>query len=86
MEAYVSIGLEIQRIRKEEGISQEELSSLCGVERAQLSRIERGLVPGVTLLTIEKILNSLGRELTTKEKETKEEVSFDTYISDIMKK
>ncbi len=48
------------------GLSQSELAALSGIDRAQLSRIESYKEPGVTLDTIEKILNALGMELVTK--------------------
>lgn len=62
-ESLSNIGNNIRIYRTESGMSQESLSSLCGVERAQLSRVESGEVLGVTYATIEKILNSLGRTL-----------------------
>ncbi|MFA5283757.1 MAG: DNA adenine methylase, partial [Bacilli bacterium] len=63
-ESLLNVGLEIKNCRIEAGLSQEQLSSICGVERAQLSRVESGEVLGVTYATIEKILNSLGKTLT----------------------
>lgn len=62
-ESLIKIGKEIKTFRIEAGLSQEELSLMCGVERSQLSKIEAGKVPGVTCFTIEKILNSLERTL-----------------------
>lgn len=58
-----SIGNDIKTYRIQAGMSQEQLSLLSGVERAQLSRIESGEVLGVTYATIERILNSLGRTI-----------------------
>ena len=55
MNQLVSVGEEIRVYRVEAGLSQEELSKICGVERSQLSRIESGEVQGVTFVTIEKI-------------------------------
>ena len=57
------VGEQIRNFRTEAGLSQEQLSKICGVERAQLSRIESGEVAGVTYITIEKILHSLGHRL-----------------------
>ena len=61
--SLITIGKDIKNYRNEAGLSQEQLSLICGVERSQLSRIEAGEVLGVTYATIEKILNSLGRTI-----------------------
>lgn len=61
--SLVIVGNDIKNYRLEAGLSQEQLSSLCGIERSQLSRIEAGEVLGVTYATIEKIFNSLGRTI-----------------------
>lgn len=61
--SVIKIGNDIKSYRLEAGLTQEELSSLCGVERSQLSRIEAGKAVGVTFLTIKKILNALGRDI-----------------------
>ena len=58
-----SIGNDIRNFRIEAGLSQEQLSSLCGMDRAQLSKIEKGIVTGVTFNTIAKIYNALGMKL-----------------------
>lgn len=63
MDILVDIGEQIKDIRRKENLTQELLSSKSGVERAQLSRIEKGEVKGVSLLTIEKLLNSLDYSL-----------------------
>lgn len=61
--SLITIGNDIKNHRIEAGLSQEQLAKLCGVERSQLSRIEAGTVYGVTYVTIERILNSLGRTI-----------------------
>ncbi|MCD8204799.1 MAG: helix-turn-helix transcriptional regulator [Coprobacillus sp.] len=48
------------------GLSQTELAALTGLDRAQISRIESYKERGVTIDTIEKILNALGMELVVK--------------------
>ncbi len=58
-----SIGKLIKQYRLEYGMSQEQLASSSGVERANLSRIEKGEVLGVTYATIERILNSFEKTL-----------------------
>ncbi len=57
------IGTQIKSYRLEAGLSQEQLSKLCGIDRAQISRIESGEVSGVSYITIDKIFNSLGHRL-----------------------
>lgn len=71
--SLITIGNDIRNYRIEAGLSQEQLSSICGVERSQLSRIEAGEVLGVTYATIEKILNSLGRTIQHIKIENKDE-------------
>ena len=61
--ALFEIGNNIKSLRQEAGLSQGDLSKICGVERAQISRIEAGEVNGVSYYTIERLFNSLGRTL-----------------------
>lgn len=58
-----SLGNDIRNFRMEAGLSQEQLSTLCGMDRAQLSKIEKGTVIGVTFNTIAKIYDALGMKL-----------------------
>ncbi|MDY0139074.1 MAG: Dam family site-specific DNA-(adenine-N6)-methyltransferase [Candidatus Izemoplasmatales bacterium] len=71
--SLLSLGNDIKNYRMQAGMSQEQLASICGVERSQLSRIESGEVLGVTYATIEKILNSLGRTIQHVKIEEKDE-------------
>ncbi|PYQ28397.1 MAG: hypothetical protein DMF56_16445 [Acidobacteria bacterium] len=48
---------EIRRARKDLGLSQAQLSALCGVQRRQLSTLERG--GNVTLNTLRKVIGFL---------------------------
>jgi transcriptional regulator with XRE-family HTH domain len=48
---------EIRRARKDLGLSQSQLSALCGVQRRQLSTLERG--GNVTLNTLRKVIGFL---------------------------
>ena len=66
-----SIGNDIRNFRMEAGLSQEQLSTLCGVERAQLSKIEKGTVSGVTFNTIATIYDALGMRLIPVKEEVK---------------
>ena len=66
-----SLGNDIRNFRMEAGLSQEQLSTLCGIDRAQLSKIEKGTVIGVTFNTIAKIYDALGMKLVAVKEETK---------------
>ena len=57
--ALKALGSAIQRARDAQGVSQEELAHVAGVDRAYLSSIERGgQNPGVMLIF--SIANALG--------------------------
>lgn len=66
-----SLGKDIHNYRIEAGLSQEQLSSISGIDRAQLSKIENGAVTGVTFNTIIKIFNALGIKLISIKEEGK---------------
>ena len=66
-----SLGNDIRNFRIEAGLSQEQLSSICGMDRAQLSKIEKGTVIGVTFNTIAKIYDALGMKLVAVKEEIK---------------
>ena len=66
-----SLGNDIRNFRMEAGLSQEQLSTLCGMDRAQLSKIEKGTVIGVTFNTIAKIYDALGMKLVPVKEEVK---------------
>ena len=53
------LGKQIQKIRKEKGLSQDKLSEKVGMNINSLSSIERGAT-AVTLLNLEKIAAALG--------------------------
>lgn len=67
----LSLGNDIRNFRIEAGLSQEQLSSICGMDRAQLSKIEKGTVIGVTFNTIAKIYDALGMKLVPVKEEVK---------------
>ena len=48
----------IKQIRKEKGITQEELGKIVGVQKAQISKLESN-VQNVTLATILKVFKAL---------------------------
>lgn len=66
-----SLGNDIRNFRMEAGLSQEQLSTLCGMDRAQLSKIEKGTIIGVTFNTIAKIYDALGMKLVAVKEEIK---------------
>lgn len=61
--SIINIGNEIKNYRNQTGLSQEDLAKLSGVDRAQISKIESGVALGVTYATVEKLLNSLGKQI-----------------------
>jgi transcriptional regulator with XRE-family HTH domain len=52
------IGLNIRRIREEQGLSQEELGAIADLHRAYIGQIERG-EKNIGLQNLEKIANAL---------------------------
>lgn len=59
-EIYIkALGKRIQKLRKDAGISQEELSNISEVSLAQITRIERGTINS-TVSTIFAISKGLG--------------------------
>ena len=57
--AYIQIGLNILRYRKEQGITQEQLAEMTGYSRQHIQRVETAYIaPTVaTLLDIAEALN-----------------------------
>ncbi|GAA0420839.1 helix-turn-helix transcriptional regulator [Massilia aurea] len=53
-----ALGTAIRALRNEQGISQEDLADLCGIDRSHLGRIERG-ERNVGILNIVKIAEAL---------------------------
>lgn len=52
------VGINIRKIRKERGLSQEEFAEICGLHRNYLSSIERG-ERNITLDTLSQISNAI---------------------------
>lgn len=59
MDLRVVVGLNVQRIRREQTLSQEELSFRSGVTRSYLSGLEAGR-RNPTILSLAKIANAMG--------------------------
>jgi transcriptional regulator with XRE-family HTH domain len=60
------IGDELREARVEAGLSQRELGSIAGLSHSEVSRIERGLVPGVPYEALVFVAVSLGLDLSLK--------------------
>ncbi len=60
------IGQKIKILRKDKNLSQEELSSKCGISRVTLGKIERGEFGNTSVRTLDLILSSLGFEIEFK--------------------
>lgn len=74
------IGSQIKNFRLEAGLSQEQLSKLCGIDRAQISRIESGEVTGVSYVTVDKIFNSLGHRLEPVKMDTESKMLIHPFV------
>ena len=58
MDVRGRVGLNLQRLRREAGLSQEELAGRCGVHQTYLSGVERG-VRNPTVTVLQKIAVAL---------------------------
>ncbi len=58
----VRFGIQVRRLRKERGLSQEEFALLCGLHRTYVGSIERG-EKTVTIETANKLAGALGTDL-----------------------
>jgi transcriptional regulator with XRE-family HTH domain len=62
MDVRERVGLNLQRLRREKGLSQEELADLAGIHQTYLSGVERGKRnPTVTVL--HRIAEALGADI-----------------------
>jgi len=59
MNIQTQLGIRIKQLRREKGISQEELAFKAGLHRTYMSDIERGM-RNVSIRNIEKIAKALG--------------------------
>jgi len=64
----LELGEKIKTIRKERGLSQEELAKKVGISRPTLSKLENNYLANISVVTLDKILNELGYELDIKER------------------
>lgn len=63
MDVQRRIAVNVKRVRKERGLSQEELADRAGVHRTYVSQIERG-VKNATFISLDKIAKALGTPLS----------------------
>ena len=66
--SLLEIGKKIKILRKERGVTQEELANMVGISRATLSKIENSSFNKVSAVVLENILSSLGYGLDIKPK------------------
>lgn len=62
MEVGERVGAKVRRLRKEQGLSQEELAYRAGIHRTFVSQIERA-VKNVTLVSLDRVAKGLGVSL-----------------------
>ncbi|MGM0624193.1 MAG: helix-turn-helix domain-containing protein [Campylobacterota bacterium] len=60
------LGKNIRDLRKQKGISQENLAFQCHISRATLSKLENGYIANISIVTINQILSLLGYEIDIK--------------------
>jgi transcriptional regulator with XRE-family HTH domain len=54
----IKVGKQIQKLREQKGMSQQDLAAKCNFEKSNMSRLEAGRV-NPTLSTLEKVANAL---------------------------
>lgn len=64
MDARAIIGWNLRRLRVEQGLSQERLALLSGIDRAYVGRVERGS-ENVTITTLEAMAIALSVPVAT---------------------
>jgi len=62
----LELGETVKRLRKESGLTQEELAKKADISRATLSKLENGYIAQVSIVTLNDILNHLHYTLDIK--------------------
>jgi transcriptional regulator with XRE-family HTH domain len=62
MDVRVRVGLNVQRLRRDKGLSQEELAERAEMHQTYLSGVERG-VRNASLLVLARIARALGADV-----------------------
>jgi transcriptional regulator with XRE-family HTH domain len=60
----------IRDLRKDKGLTQVEVSKLCGISRVTLGKLERGEISTISIKTLDIILNILDYEIDIVSKNT----------------
>ena len=62
MDVRARVGLNLQRLRREKGLSQEELADLANIHQTYLSGVERGK-RNPTITVLQRIAEALGADV-----------------------
>jgi len=60
------LGSRIKNLRKEKKISQEKLAKSIGISRNTLSKLENGYIANISIVTLDRVLNTLGYQIDIK--------------------
>jgi transcriptional regulator with XRE-family HTH domain len=63
MDVRERVGLNLQRLRREKGLSQEELADRAQIHQTYLSGVERGR-RNPTIIVLQRIAEALGADIT----------------------
>jgi transcriptional regulator with XRE-family HTH domain len=62
MDIKIKVGLKIKELRKQKGLTQEQLSELTEIDRTYISDVERGL-RNIAIVNLDKIAKAFDVEL-----------------------
>ena len=62
----LDLGKTIKTLRKQKGITQEELARQSNISRVTLSKLENGYIANISIVKINQILTLLGYEIDIK--------------------
>jgi len=62
----LDLGKTIKTLRKQKGLTQEELARQSNISRVTLSKLENGYIANISIVTINQILSLLGYEIDIK--------------------
>lgn len=58
----------IRQARRAQGLTQQQLADLCGLDRTTIGALERNDYPDLGIRKVETVLNVLGKELCSRDK------------------
>ena len=67
---FQTLGKEVQRLRHEQGVSQQLMAEHLAISRATINSLENGRSGDIGIRKVMKILDYLGMELTMRDKST----------------